>query len=187
VNRYFTRPTTPANLVWSYSGVRALYDDGAASAHAVTRDYRLELDDDPGAGLLSVFGGKITTARALAAEALDLLGIEGRKSTATTALPGGDLTPFFNEWLVELGAWIPRPMLRRLAEAYGTRLRDLLGGARKLDDLGRDFGAGLYEAELRYLREREFARTGEDVLWRRTKLGLSLSPRQRSAVEAFFA
>jgi glycerol-3-phosphate dehydrogenase len=78
-------------------------------------------------------------------------------------------------------------MLRRLAEAYGTRLRDLLGGARKLDDLGRDFGAGLYEAELRYLREREFARTGEDVLWRRTKLGLSLSPKQRSAVEAFFA
>ncbi len=153
----------------------------------MTRDYRLELDDDPGAGLLSVFGGKITTARALAAEALDLLEIEGRKSTGTNALPGGDLTPAFNEWLTELGAWLPRPLLRRLAEAYGTRLRDLLGGAVKLDDLGRHFGAGLYEAEIRYLREREFARTAEDILWRRTKLGLRLGPEQRDAVAAFLA
>jgi glycerol-3-phosphate dehydrogenase len=187
VNRYFERQTAPAQVVWSYSGVRALYDDGAPSAQAVTRDYRLELDDDPGAGLLSVFGGKITTARALAAEALDLLGIEGRKSTGTNALPGGDLTPAFNEWLIGLGAWMPQPLLRRLAEAYGTRLRDLLGGAVKLDDLGRNFGAGLYEAEIRYLRECEFARTAEDVLWRRTKLGLRLSPEQRDAVAAFLA
>jgi glycerol-3-phosphate dehydrogenase len=187
VNRYFERQTAPAEVVWSYSGVRALFDDGAPSAQAVTRDYRLELDDDPGAKLLSVFGGKITTARALAAEALELLGIEGRRSTATNALPGGDLTPAFNEWLIELGAWLPRPLLRRLAEAYGTRLRDLLGGATELGDLGRHFGAGLYEAEVRYLREREFARTAEDILWRRTKLGLRLGPEQRDAVAAFLA
>ncbi len=182
LNIYFVRQTAPADIVWTYSGVRALYDDGAASAQAVTRDYRLELDEDPGAKLLSVFGGKITTARALAEEALDLLGISGRRTTATSCLPGGELTPAFNLWLARLGEWIPNAMRRRLAEAYGTRLCDLLGDATSLDDLGRRFGAGLYEAEIRYLREREFARTAEDILWRRTKLGLRLSPDQRQSV-----
>ncbi len=182
-DRYFTRQVVPADVVWRYSGVRALHDDGAAEAKAVTRDYHLELDSDPGAKLLSVFGGKITTARALAEEALDRLGVEGRRSSGWRALPGGDLTPAFLDWLEALRAWMPPPLLARLSAAYGTRLRDLLAGAAGLDALGRPFGAGLYEAEVRYLRDREFARTADDVLWRRTKLGLTMSRAGRTALE----
>ncbi|HEY0447003.1 MAG TPA: glycerol-3-phosphate dehydrogenase [Allosphingosinicella sp.] len=185
VNRYFLRQTAPGDVAWSYCGVRALYDDGAQSAQAVTRDYRLELDDDPGARLLSVFGGKITTARALAEEALDLLGTGGRSVTRRSPLPGGDIEPGFDSWRGELSGWVPPLMLRRLAQAYGTRLRELLAGATAIEHLGRHFGADLYEAEIRYLREREFARSAEDVLWRRTKLGLRLTPEQREAVDSF--
>jgi glycerol-3-phosphate dehydrogenase len=182
-NRYFLKQTEAADIVWSYSGVRSLYDDGAASAQAVTRDYRLELDGGPGAKLLSVFGGKITTARALAEEALDKMGIGGPKATATAALPGGDLGPAFDAYLAELARWMPPPLLGRLSRAYGTKLRDLIDGAAQLDDLGRDLGAGLHEAELRYMREHEFARSAEDILWRRTKLGLRMSREQREKVE----
>lgn len=184
-DRYFIRQVVPADVVWSYSGVRALWDDGAADAKSVTRDYRLELDPDPGPKLLSVFGGKITTARALAEEALDRLGIDGRRSTAHAFLPGGDIYPDFLEWLDEVSAWVDPPLLARLSGAYGTRLRELLEDG--LADLGRHFGAGLYEAELRWLRDREFARTADDVLWRRTKLGLKMSEAEKRAVEAWFA
>jgi glycerol-3-phosphate dehydrogenase len=186
-DRYFTRPVAPADVVWSYSGVRALRDDGAADAKAVTRDYRLELDSAPGPKLLSIFGGKITTARALAQEALDRLGVEGRRSTAHAFLPGGDIHPGFLEWLEGLAAWMPRPLIARLSGAYGTRLRDMIGDAGRLADLGRHFGAGLYEAELRWLSDREFARTADDVLWRRTKLGLTMGEDEAAAVEAWFA
>jgi glycerol-3-phosphate dehydrogenase len=184
-NLYFARQIGPEDAVWSYSGVRSLYDDGSKSAQAVTRDYHLELDDDPGPKLLSVFGGKITTARALAEEALDRLGVEGRRSTSHAFLPGGDVHPDFLEWLDRIAGWMPRPLLARLSGAYGTRLRDMLGGARGLADLGRHFGAGLYEAELRWLRGREFARTAEDVLWRRTKLGLVMGEAGVREVEAW--
>ena len=186
-DRYFIRQLVPADVVWSYAGVRALWDDGAADPKAVTRDYRLELDPAPGPKLLSVFGGKITTARALAEEALDRLGIEGRRATAHNFLPGGDVYPDFLEWLERLGRWLPQPLLARLSRAYGTRLRDMLGEAAGLADLGRHFGAGLYEAELRWLRDREFARTAEDVLWRRSKLGLTMSAQEGRAVEAWMA
>jgi glycerol-3-phosphate dehydrogenase len=172
IDRYFARQLVPADIVWSYSGVRALHDDGAADAKAVTRDYHLELDGER--RLLSVFGGKITTARALAEEALDRLGVDGRRSTAWTALPGGALAPAFLDWLGHVGAWIPQPLLARLSRAYGTRMRDIVGTATSLGELGRHHGAGLYEAELRYLIAHEFARTAEDVLWRRTKLGLTM-------------
>jgi glycerol-3-phosphate dehydrogenase len=181
--RYFRRPIAPADVVWQYSGVRSLHDDGAADAKAVTRDYHLELDSDPGPKLLSVFGGKITTARALAEEALDRLGVEGRRSTAWTMLPGGDLYPAFLDWLRDLEAWMPPPLVARLSQAYGTRLKELVGPAASLADLGRHFGAGLYEAEVRWLREREFARTAEDILWRRTKLGLHFTKAQTKALE----
>jgi glycerol-3-phosphate dehydrogenase len=186
-DRYFTRQIVPADVVWSYSGVRALWDDGAADPKAVTRDYRLELDPGRGPRLLSVFGGKITPARALAQEALDRLGVEGRRSTSHTFLPGGDLYPDFLDWLDRLGRWIPQPTVARLSRAYGTRLRDMLGDSASAADLGRDFGAGLYEAELRWLRDREFARTADDVLWRRTKLGLVMSKEQAEAVEEWMA
>lgn len=186
-DRYFVRQVVPADVVWSYSGVRALHDDGRSDAKAVTRDYHLELDSDPGPKLLSVFGGKITTARALAQEALDRLGVEGRRSTAHSFLPGGDLYPDFLDWLETVGGWMPEPLLARLSRAYGTRLRDLIGEARSLADLGRPFGAGLYEAELRWLRDREFARTADDVLWRRTKLGLVMSKEEARGVEEWLA
>ena len=186
-NRYFSRTIGPDDVVWSYAGVRALYDDGEADPKAVTRDYRLEVDDHPGAKLLSVFGGKITTARALAAEALDKLGIEGRRSARSAFLPGGDLTPGFNLYLDGLARWMPPQMVDRLGRAYGTRLRDVIGNAASLDDLGRNFGAGLYEAEVRYLIEKEFARTAGDLLWRRTKIGLEMSPEERRGVEEWLA
>jgi glycerol-3-phosphate dehydrogenase len=186
VDRYFTVQVVPRDVVWSYAGVRALWDDGSADPKAVTRDYRLELDSTPGPKLLSVFGGKITTARALAQEALDRLGVDGRRSTSHTFLPGGDLYPDFLLWLDRLARWMPQPLVARLSRAYGTRLRDMLGESAGAADLGRDFGAGLYEAELRWLRDREFARTADDVLWRRTKLGLAMSAEQARAVEEWF-
>jgi glycerol-3-phosphate dehydrogenase len=181
-NRWFVRRLGPKDIMWRYSGVRALHDDGETAAQKVTRDYRLELDDLGGAKLLSLFGGKLTTARALAAEAIDRLGIEGRKWTRWEPLPGGDIMPGFNDYLDELGTWMPQPLLLRLARSYGTRLERVIGAAASLKGLGHDYGAGLHEAELRYLVETEYARTADDVLWRRTKLGLELSEVERAAV-----
>ncbi len=180
-NAYFARPIAPGDVTWSYAGIRSLYDDGAASAKDVTRDYKLELDGTPGPKLLSVFGGKVTTARALATEALDTLGVGGLKFTATSPLPGGQITSGFNAWLEELAGWMPGPLLQRLACAYGTRLDRLLDGVETMAQLGRDFGAGLHEAEVRYLIAHEYARTAEDVLWRRTKLGLRMTEKERKA------
>jgi glycerol-3-phosphate dehydrogenase len=181
-NAYFVRQTAPVEVIWSYAGVRSLYDDGEAEAKDVTRDYRLELDPAPGPKLLSVFGGKITTARHLAAEALDTLRVPGLKFTATNPLPGGNVSAAFNARLEKLGAWLPAPLLRRLASAYGTRIETLLGEAESLAGLGRDFGAGLYEAEVRYLVETEFARCADDILWRRTKLGLRMTDAEQKAL-----
>jgi glycerol-3-phosphate dehydrogenase len=186
-NDYFARPIASSDIVWSYAGVRALYDDGAAQAKDVTRDHRLEFEDRGGAKLLSVIGGKITTARALATEVLDRLDAKGLKFTATSPLPGGDIVPAFNHYLDRLATWVPRPMLARMAHAYGTRLRDVLDGAQGIAALGRHFGGGLYEAEVRYLKDKEFARTADDILWRRTKLGLALDDAERRALEAHMA
>ncbi|HEX8527900.1 glycerol-3-phosphate dehydrogenase [Allosphingosinicella sp.] len=186
-NLYFVRQTAPSDLLWSFAGIRALYDDGAPDAQSVTRDYRLELDGDPGPKLLSVFGGKITTARALASEALDRLEVGGLKFTRTTPLPGGDILPLFLAWLDEVAAWMPGPLLGRLSRAYGTRMRDAIGDARSLNGLGRHFGAGLYEAEVRYLRDKEFARTADDILWRRSKLGLHMSAAERQELERYLS
>jgi glycerol-3-phosphate dehydrogenase len=181
-NGYFRTQVAPGDLIWSYSGVRALYDDGARQAKDVTRDYRLELDDTPGPKLLSVFGGKITTARHLALEALDVLGVKGFKFTATSTIPGGNIDAAFNTSLAELSRWMPEPLVRRLANAYGTRLERLLDGASSMKDLGRSFGAGLYEREVRYLIATEFARTADDIIWRRTKLGLEMTKQEQKAL-----
>jgi glycerol-3-phosphate dehydrogenase len=185
VDRCFARPVAPRDVVWRYSGVRALYDDGAADAKSVTRDYHLERDGAPGPPLLSVFGGKITTARALAQEALDLLEVNGRRSTGWRHLPGGDLYPDFLRWLDRLASWMPAALVLRLSRAYGTRLKDMIGDSGSLDRLGRHFGAGLYQQEVDWLRDREFARTAEDILWRRTKLGLRIGPSGRTALEEY--
>lgn len=184
INRYFVRQISPADVVWSYSGVRPLLDDNQTDISAVTRDYRLEYDAGPErAPLLSIFGGKITTYRRLAEEALDVLaaGLGDTRPVWTdrSALPGGDIpNANFNAFLADVQrqySWLPHDLLYRYARAYGTRLHRLLSGMSKMADLGKEFGKGLYEAEVDYLVTQEWARTPEDILWRRSKLGLRTS------------
>ncbi|HKJ94782.1 MAG TPA: glycerol-3-phosphate dehydrogenase [Gammaproteobacteria bacterium] len=184
VSRYFSCTVSPDDVVWSYAGVRALHDEGELeSASAVSRDYMLDLDAD-GAPLLSVFGGKITTYRVLANNAMQRLGevmeIRGAPWTGDASLPGGDIADAnFEAYVSELRGrheWLPAGLSWRLARNYGTRVERLLDGARSMDDLGEHFGADLYESELRYLAEAEWVMTAEDAVWRRSKLGLRLSP-----------
>ena len=177
-NAYFGRRTAPDDVVWAYAGVRSLWDDGSAKAQNVTRDYRLELDPAPGPKLLSVFGGKLTTARALAEEALAKLGAGGEAWTAASPLPGGEAP-------ADAPDWLPEPIRARMAAAYGSRLDRALGGATSLGGLGRHFGAGLYEAEVSYLVAAEFARTADDILWRRTKLGLAMTAEEQQGLRAY--
>ncbi len=183
-NEYFIRQLTPADVVRSYSGVRPLYDDGAKDAKAATRDYVLELDAPAGgAPVLNIFGGKITTFRRLAEAALDKLAphLGGLKPkwTADAALPGGDFPVAGIETLArELRAACPalaEGQAMRLARAYGTRARRIIDGAHSEADLGVCFGADLQAREVSYLMRHEWARTAEDVLWRRSKLGLRVS------------
>jgi glycerol-3-phosphate dehydrogenase len=191
-SQYFARPLTVDDVVWTYSGVRPLYDDGASSATAATRDYVLSLEE-AGAPLLNVFGGKITTYRRLAEAALAKLTPffpkAGEDWTAGIALPGGDFAVDGFEDLVT-GLQADYPFLtdrwaRRLVRAYGTEARAILGDAKHAADLGRDFGATLTEAELRWLMTHEYARTAEDVIWRRSKLGLRLTAAEVAQVDAF--
>ncbi len=188
---YFARPVRPEDAVWSYAGVRPLADSGQENASAVTRDYVFDLEaPEGGAPSLSIFGGKLTTFRKLAEHALrDLgraLGDPRPAWTAHAAIPGGDLGPEgLDGLLARLAAerpWLPAPQRLRLARAYGSRVDWVLGAARTWTDLGRDYGAGLTDAELDHLRGHEWARTAEDVLWRRSKLGLHMTPSQRGAV-----
>ncbi|MBR3370652.1 MAG: glycerol-3-phosphate dehydrogenase [Rhodobacteraceae bacterium] len=194
-SEYFKRPVTADDVVWSYSGVRPLYDDGASSATAATRDYTLKIDQSAGAPVLNVFGGKITTYRRLAESALEKIGtvlaLDKGRWTAGVALPGGD---FAHDGVVDLVEGLHRdyPFLtdfwsRRLVRAYGTEAREILGTAASAQDLGRDFGATLTEAEVKWMMAREHARTPEDVLWRRSKLGLRLEPRQVEALADWMA
>ncbi|WP_027800179.1 glycerol-3-phosphate dehydrogenase [Paraburkholderia dilworthii] len=186
INRYFKQKISPADVRWTYSGVRPLLEEeGADNPSAVTRDYSLELDAPAGeAPLLSVFGGKITTFRKLAEEAVDTLthalGSGAPSWTAGAPLPGGDIPQAnFERFLAELKqqhSWLPADLAHRLARAYGTRVKNVIGRARSLADLGRAFAPGLHEAELAYLRDTEWARSAHDVLWRRSKLGLHVEP-----------
>jgi glycerol-3-phosphate dehydrogenase len=196
VRRYFAADVGEEDVRWTYAGIRPLYDDHAANASAVTRDYVLDLDAPAGAApLLSVFGGKITTYRKLAEHALEKLGVHfpmaGAAWTAGAVLPGGDLPGGdFEAYVAELSGEhpaLPRALLRRLARAYGTRVDQVLAGVRTPADLGRDFGGGLTEAELRYLASHEWARTAQDVLWRRSKMGLHVLPQAAAPIEAFLA
>jgi glycerol-3-phosphate dehydrogenase len=184
VSRYFVHKITPTDVVWSYSGVRPLFADAAESASAITRDYMLQLDaarDTP--PLLNVFGGKITTYRRLAERALaklgPRLGVGEGPWTAGAPLPGGDMpNADFDGFLARFASahpWLPAALARRYARNYGTRAVALLEGAGSLDDLGADFGGGLYQAEVEYLIEHEWAASAEDILWRRSKLGLHVS------------
>ena len=177
INRSFAKSIGPDDVVWSYSGVRPLYDDAAANASAVTRDYVLELDTD-GPPVLSVFGGKITTYRRLAEHALEKMNLTGRKPawTGTAPLPGGDIPggdfAAFLESFRTAYPFLPDALALRLARAYGTRAERLVGEARTLADLGESFEGGLTAREVDYLVRTEWARSPDDILWRRTKLGL---------------
>jgi glycerol-3-phosphate dehydrogenase len=195
-NRYFLKTIAPADVVYSYAGVRPLYDDGASEAKAATRDYVLELEAPEGqAPLLNVFGGKITTYRRLSESALAKLAHHlppmTAPWTARAPLPGGDFPVGHVERVAE-GLRAAAPFLspehaRRLARSYGTRAIRIVEGARSPEDLGQKFGADLYEREVVYLIENEWARAAQDVLWRRSKLGLHIGPEDVKALEAWFA
>ena len=201
-NRYFAKPFTAADVVWTYSGVRPLVQDAAASAAAATRDFRLDTDI-AGAPLLSVFGGKITTFRKLAEEAVDwiapILGNRAPGWTAHACLPGGDLfgerpskrgVLEFDDWLARLHQrtpWLDCALMLRYARAYGTRVDTLLAGCSGMADLGLEIVPQLYEAEARYLMRHEWAQCGADMLWRRSKLGLHVPVGSAAILDAWIA
>jgi glycerol-3-phosphate dehydrogenase len=188
-SRYFRRPIMPSDVVWTYSGVRPLVEDEASDASAVTRDYRLELDST-GAPMLSVFGGKITTFRKLAEEAVDLVAsaLSNRRGgwTAGACLPGGDVfgaQPLnrsvleFDQYVHGLQRkylWLAPKLVARYARAYGTRIDTLLADRKSIADMGQEIGPGLFAAEAEYLMRHEWATSAADILWRRSKLGLHL-------------
>ncbi len=192
-NRYFAHQIAPADVAWAYSGVRPLFDDGKGKAAAVTRDYHLYNQRLAGAPILSVYGGKITTARALAETAMEQIARDiGPRSgswTHAVPLPGGDvLEGDIAEFAADIAAMYPAleaQMLLRQCRAYGTWMTRFLGAAQKPSDLGRDFGGGLFEAEVDYLRRVEWARTSADILWRRSKLGLHTGPETQSALARY--
>jgi glycerol-3-phosphate dehydrogenase len=193
VSEYFTKPVKPEDAVWTYAGVRPLYDDGASEAKAATREYVFELDTPGGAPLLSIYGGKITTHRRLAEDALNKLApfLHGAGAqegwTGKAPLPGGDMdvsaVASLSAELARDYPFIAPEQANRLAHAYGTRAGKVLGDAKSMRDLGQSFGAGLTEAEVRYLMSQEWACTGEDIVWRRSKLGLRLSPAEIAAID----
>lgn len=192
-SRYFKTPISKDDVVWSYSGVRPLYDDGSSSATAATRDYTLKVDRLGGAAVLNCFGGKITTYRRLAESALELVaghfdGLPG-PWTADVPLPGGDFpVDGFDSLVAELRGkhpYLDEKHARRLVRAYGTDAADILGDAASLDELGEDFGATLREREVRWLMDKEYARTAEDIVWRRSKLGLKMTTEEINALDAW--
>jgi glycerol-3-phosphate dehydrogenase len=191
------KPVKPEDVVWTYAGVRPLYDDGANEAKAATRDYVFELDTPGGAPLLSIYGGKITTYRRLAEEALERLSPYLRSAkaregwTGKSPLPGGDLDvsalPALTAELRRDYPFLSQEHASRLAHAYGTRATKLLGSAKSLADLGQPFGATLTAAEVSYLMSSEWAVSAEDIVWRRSKLGLRMSPDEIATLDGWIA
>ncbi len=193
VSAYFRKPVTVDDIVWTYSAVRPLYDDGASKAQEATRDYVLTSDVESGAPLINVFGGKITTFRRLAEEVLEKIdAATATKSspwTAGSTLPGGDMpVTAFEKFAADLQAQfadVDADTVHRLARLYGTVAREILDQPGGRDGLGQHFGAGIYEAELRHLVRREWVTRADDVLYRRTKLGLRLTDAERDALDAW--
>ena len=202
LSRYLRRPVQPGDVVWSYAGVRPLLDDASGKASAVTRDYRLQAQTRP-APWLTVWGGKLTTFRLLSEEAADevgrMLGDERHHWTGDATLPGGFLGDLIEETgnpMADMAAfqsrlrrghpWMDLGLMRRWTRAYGGRVLRLLDGVRSRSDLGAEIAPDLYEAELFYLKRHEWAMTADDVLWRRSKLGLHYTPEQRQAVADWF-
>ncbi len=195
INGYFRATIGPADVVWAYAGVRALYDDGAGKPQDIGRDYALVLDESAGeAPLLTVYGGKLTTFRRLAEDALAKLAIFFPRTqpwTAVSPLPGGDFVfdgmPALIQRTQRQWPFLTAGHARRLAGSYGTRVQNVLHTATRMDDLGARFGADLTAAEVRSLMTNEWAQTSDDVLWRRSKLGLRISEAESAALESFMA
>ena len=194
VNRYLNRPVAESDIVWSFAGIRPLYDDGSGDPTAITRDYTLKLDDREGAVELAVFGGKLTTYRKLAETVLDRLSpwlkTTRDRWTAAAALPGGDFSPARRAEVLHglCGSYprLPPELLVALFNRHGTLTGMVLGAARTLADLGQDFGGGLLQREVDYLVNNEWATDVEDILWRRTKTGLAMTPAQRGSFAGWF-
>jgi glycerol-3-phosphate dehydrogenase len=198
VSEYLAKPVKPEDVVWDYAGVRPLYDDGASEAKAATRDYVFELDTPGGAPLLSIYGGKITTYRRLAEEALQRLepylggNAKAREGwTGKSPLPGGNMDvsalPALTAELQRNFPFLTLEHASRLAHAYGTRAAKVLGNAKSLADLGQSFGATLTAAEVSYLMTWEWALSATDVVWRRSKLGLRLSAAEIATIDEWIA
>ncbi|MGH8185756.1 MAG: glycerol-3-phosphate dehydrogenase, partial [Steroidobacteraceae bacterium] len=196
VNAYFRRAVTPAEVRWTYAGVRPLLEDASAKASRVTRDYRIEVvESDEHPLVLSLFGGKLTTYRQLAETVMSklqpLIGGSARAWTQRSPLPGGDMPHAdFDAFLkTVLARWpfLPEVVAHRLARAYGTRIEKVLGTATTMQDLGQHFGASLTQAEIDYLIAHEWARSADDILWRRTKAGLSLDDNSQQALARYMA
>ncbi|OWP50393.1 glycerol-3-phosphate dehydrogenase [Pseudomonas nitroreducens] len=196
VNEHFKRQLGREDILRSFSGVRPLCDDESDDPSAVTRDYTLALDNTPGeAPLLSVFGGKLTTYRKLAEAALEQLaphfaGVMKPSWTASAPLPGGEAMTTVEDLAIQLMDRLRQldpALARRWAGTYGSRIWKLLDGAHNLSELGEHLGAGLYAREVEYLVREEWARDADDILWRRTKLGLFLNARQRERLEQFLS
>ena len=191
-NRFLSKPISRADVVWTFAGVRPLYDDGKSDPSSITRDYTFELDEEGGkAPVLSVYGGKLTTYRCLAESALDKLAPFlpplGPKWTKESHLPGGDMSNYnaFRDEMFDRYKGFPRDLLDGVVRRHGSRAPLLLGDIQKAEQLGRNFGAGLTEREIESFIADEWAETAEDILWRRTKCGLHMDAAQRQAVEDY--
>ena len=195
-SEYFRAPVTREEIVWTYSGVRPLFDDHASAAQEATRDYVLKLDrPDNGPAVIDIFGGKLTTHRRLAEEVVErietVLGARGKPWTKSAKLPGGEFAP--TDFDGEVGRLVARypglskKLMKRLVRLYGTKAGQLLGTAVTTEDLGKNFGADLTAREVDYLIAEEWARTAEDVLWRRTKMGLRVNAADKIALGAYMA
>ncbi len=195
-SEYFAEPVTKDDIVWTYSAVRPLYDDGASKAQEATRDYVLKLENKDGeAPLLNVFGGKLTTYRRLAEHALEkigeAIGDKGTPWTGKSSLPGGDFAATGYEAevrkLTTKYSFLSERQARRLVRLYGTKAYAILGDAKSVEALGQHFGGDLYEREVEWLMRQEWARTSDDVLWRRTKQGLHFSKEEAVALNDYMA
>ncbi|GGW81099.1 glycerol-3-phosphate dehydrogenase [Alteromonas halophila] len=194
VNHYFTHSVAKQDIVHTYSGVRPLLEEANATAQELTRDYKVVLSGDADSPLLlNVFGGKITTYRKLAEHAVNTLSEQFKKTgqpwTKSMPLPGGSFSSQqqLGMSLNDNFPWLPAALARRYVRQYGTLCKHFLAGKHSLSDMGEHFGGALYQAEVDYLRAHEWAVTAEDILWRRTKLGLRLSPTQKAALESYLS
>ena len=195
-NGYFETQISPDDVVSTFSGVRPLFDDNSTNASKVTREYVLNLDtgeDGKAAPLLNIFGGKLTAYRQLSEKSVHKLmphlSCDAADWTAQATLPGGDiLNGDFDQFLSSLQQaypWMAENLLHRYARQFGSRITEVLGDAKSVDDLGEYFGAGLYAAEVQYMMDNEWARVPEDVLWRRTRQGLLADNGTKEALDRF--